>query len=231
METPLSLRIEIITSSSLKPNIKMVIFEKKADKFWMDSASRTSKFMESMTPTPLLHHKTTVTGNYRFDISNDTEETKHTIIDDDDSASCSFSVLSEDTIKYPPPLHLTRFTHDEEVAFFNHIYKILDASFSEWEKRVNYESGKPLPLEKTEDATLHLPHIRDDYVTFGRRLDGQGYWEGRLELTGQYTEIRKLRSHSFGTGISYGVEIGSIQDFESMGGALLFMAVDRNVLY
>src|SRR6266496_4693713 len=109
--------------------------------------------------------------------------TTTTDTDVDSASTCSYSVLSDDTIEYPPQPRLTRFTHDEEVIFFNHIYSILDASFSEWEERVNYRSGQPLTLEKVEDATLSLPHIREDYVIFGRRPGRQGYWEGRLELT------------------------------------------------
>ena len=81
--------------------------------------------------------------------------------DDDSESSCSCSVLSNDTIESPPQPHLTRFTHDQEVIFFNRIYDILDASFSDWAKRVNYQSGQPLTLEKVEDATLSLPHIRE----------------------------------------------------------------------
>ena len=204
-----------------------------ADRFWM--TGRTLKFTEPMTPTPLHPRQPD------FRISNKSMETKATSAlddailstdtDDDSASTCSYSVLSDDTIEYPPPPHLTRFTREEEVVFFNNIYDILDASFSEWEKRVNYQSGEPLSLEKVEDATLSLPHIRDDNVIFGSRPNRQGYWEGRLELMGQYTEIRKLRSHRFENGISFGVEIGSIQDFESMGGALLFMAVNRKMYY
>ena len=68
-------------------------------------------------------------------------------------------------------------------------------------------------------------------VIFGRRPYRQGFWEGRLELTGEYTEVKKLRAPSFENGIGFGVEIGSIKDFESMGGAILFMAVDRQMYY
>ena len=50
-------------------------------------------------------------------------------------------------------------------------------------------------------------------------------------MTGKYTEVHKLRSPSFENGIGFGVDIGSIKDFESMGGAILFMAVDRQMYY
>ena len=238
LETPLSQKMEMDTPSPLQLGMRMDMSGESADRFWL---GRTSKISEPTTPTPLGRRQPNFRGNYRFAISNDNMETKvtsaldHAIsstdADDDSASTCSYSVLSDDTIEYPPAPRLTRFTRDEEIVFFNHIYDILDASFSEWEERVNYRSGEPLSLEKVEDATLSLPHIRDDYVIFGRRPDRQGYWEGRLELTGQYTEIKKLRCHSFENGISFGVEIGSIQDFESMGGAMLFMAVDRKMYY
>ena len=155
-----------------------------------------------------------------------------TVDTDVDSASTrSYFVLSDDTIPSPPQPRLTRFTHDEEVTFFNCIYDILDASLAEWEERVNYQSGESLSLEKVEDATINLPHIRESSVIFGSRPNRQGFWEGYLELTGQYTEIKKLRSPSFENGIGFGVEIGSIQDFESMGGAILFMGIDRRMYY
>ena len=241
METPLLQRMEMDTPSPLELGMRMDVSGDSADEFWMGSAGRTSKINE---PT-LLHHypadKPCFAANYRFDIRNDNMETKvtnpldhyTTTTDSDvDSASTgSYSVLSDDTIESPPQPRLTRFTRDEEVIFFNHIYNILDASFSEWEERVNYRSGQPLTLEKVEDATLSLPHIHESPVIFGRRPDRQGFWEGRLELTGEYTEIKKLRSPSFENGIGFGVEIGSIKDFESMGGAILFMAVDRQMYY
>jgi hypothetical protein len=50
-------------------------------------------------------------------------------------------------------------------------------------------------------------------------------------LTGKYTEAMKLRYRSFKNGISFGVEIESIQDFESRGGAMLFMVVDWKIYY
>jgi hypothetical protein len=109
-------------------------------------------------------------ANCSFDVRNDNMKTKvtnpldhyTTTTDGDvDSASTgSHSLLSDDSIESPQP-RLTHFTHDEEVIFFEHIYSILDVSFSEWEERVNYRSGQPLTLEKVEDATLRLPHIRE----------------------------------------------------------------------
>ena len=157
--------------------------------------------------------------------------TTTTDTDDGAESSSSYSVLSDDTIESPPQPRLTRFTHEEEVVFFNKIYDILDASFSEWEKRVNYQSGQPLTLEKVEDATLSLPHIRESDIIFGLRPRRQGFWEGRLELTGEYTEVKKLNAPSFENDIGFGVEIGSIKDFESIGGAVLFMGIDRQMYY
>ena len=241
METPSSQRMEMDTPSPLELGMRMDVSGDSADKFWMGSTGRTSKIDEPMTPTPLLRQQAVLATTYRFDIERSSMETKVTnppvhpitanVSDIDSTSTCSYSVLSDDTIESPPQPRLTRFTHDEEVIFFNHIYSILDASFSEWEERVNYQSGQPLTLEKVEDATLSLPHIRESSVTFGRRPYRQGFWEGRLELMGEYTEVRKLGSPSFENGIGFGVEIGSIQDFESMGGAILFMAVDRQMYY
>lgn len=240
METPSSQRMETDTPSPLDLGTRMDMSGDSADKFWMGSAGRTSKINEPTTPTPLPRLLAKFTANYRFGIRNDNMKMKvtdplvpSTTSDSDvDSASTdSYSVLSDDTVESPPQPRLTRFTHDEEVIFFNHIYSILDASFSEWEERVNYRSGQSLTLEKIEDATLSLPHIEESPVIFGRRPYRQGFWEGRLELTGEYTEVKKLHAPSFENGIGFGVEIGSIQDFESMGGAILFMAVDRQMYY
>ena len=241
VETPSSQRMEMDTPSPLDIGMRMQVSGDSADKFWMGSTGRTSKINEPTTPTPLPRRQLNFLANYRFGVRNDNMETKVTNpldpstktndTDVDSESTCSYSVLSDDTIESPPQPRLTRFTHDEEVLFFNNIYTILDASFSEWEERVNYQSGQPLTLEKVEDATLSLPHIRESSVTFGRRPYRQGFWEGRLELTGEYTEVKKLRSPSFENSIGFGVEIGSIQDFESTGGAILFMAVDRQMYY
>jgi hypothetical protein len=242
METPSSQRMEMDTPSPLDLGMRMQVSGDSADEFWIGSTGRTLKINEPPTPTPLPRRQLILPANDSFCVGNDTVQTKltnslgHTTTattdtDDDSASTCSYSVLSDDTIESPPPPRLTRFTHDEEVMFFNHIYSILDASFSEWEERVNYQSGQPLTLEKIEDATLSLPHIREPCVTFGRRPHRQGFWEGRLELTGKYSEIKKLRSPTFENGIGFGVEIGSIPDFESMGGAILFMAIDRQMYY
>lgn len=151
--------------------------------------------------------------------------------DVDSASTCSYSVLSNDTVEPPPPPRLTRFTRDEEFAFFNNIYHILDASFAKWEEKVNYQSGVPLSLEKFEDAFIPIPNISESPVIFGRRPDLRGFWKGRIELRGEYTEIKKLRAPSFENWIGFGVKIGSIEDFESMGGAVLFMGVDRQMYY
>jgi hypothetical protein len=238
-ETPSSQRMDVDTPSPPDVSMRTDVSGDSADKFWMGTTGRASKFIEPTTPTPLPRQPAATA--YRFDIGKYSMETKvaspvvHPITADDtdvDSAStCSYSVLSNDTVESPPQPRLTRFTSDEEFAFFNHIYRILDASLAEWEERVNYQSGVPLSLEKFEDAILSLPEICESPVIFGCRPDHNGFWEGRLRLTGKYTEIKKLRAPSFENKIGFGVEIGSIKDFESMGGAILFMGIDRQMYY
>ena len=240
-ETPLSQRMEMDTPSPLELGMRMDVSGDSADKFWMGSTGRTSKINEPTTPTPLPRQQAVLATTYRFDIERSSMETKVTnppvhpitanVTDVDSASTCSYSVLSDDTIESPPHPRLTRFTREEELTFFDHIYNILDASLAEWEERVNYQSGVPLSLEKDEDATLSLPQICESPVIFGCRPDRQGFWEGHIELTGEYTEIMKLRSPSFENRIGFGVEIGSIKDFESMDGAILFMAMDRRMYY
>ena len=240
VETPLSQRMETETPSPL--GMRMQVSGDSADDFWLGASGRTSKINEPASPTPLPYQQAGFPSKFRLGIRNDEMETKviapvgptttKTDTDDDDSeSSCSYSVLSNDTIESPPQPRLTRFTHDQEVSFFNTIYDILDASFSAWVKRVHYQSGQPLTLEKDEDATLSLPHIRESNVIFGLRPRRQGFWEGRLELRGEYTEVKKLSAPSFENDIGFGVEIGSIKDFETIGSAILFMGVDMQMYY
>ena len=193
----------------------------------MGSRARFLNTAQTILPDKYSFHM----KNYGMEMKATTATTAANDNDADSASTCSYSVLSDDTVASPPQPRLTRFTKNEESDFFNHIYTILDASLSKWEERVNYRSGQPLSLEKIEDAIVDLPRIRESSVIFGRRPNRQGFWEGRLELTGKYTEIKKLCSPSFENSIGFGVEIGSIEDFKSMDGAILFMGIDRRMYY
>lgn len=128
---------------------------------------------------------------------------------------------------------LERLTPDGEADFFYQFYHALDHSFDLWQRNVGYVDGKTRELDKRNpnDATLDLPLRIERHIIFGQRPDGKGFWRGYLRLGGKYTELVKLTSWIGDEEFMWGVEIGKIDDFECLDGAILFFGIDRKVYY
>ena len=135
----------------------------------------------------------------------------------------SRSTCSEDSVSEPRcQTRFTMPTDAEQKKIFEGVYEILDNAFSELERRM-HESVDPLGIQ---DMFLKLPVYYSSPVLFGKKRDGS-YWDGFIHLTGRFSEIEKLFSPEFENGMTYGIEIGGLDNYDGYGDALLFMGQNR----
>jgi hypothetical protein len=122
-------------------------------------------------------------------------------------------------------------TFARETVFWNNIYGILDSVFTEWESRVGYVGANTWPWDVMKpDITFYLPDIFYPSVIFGQKPDGNQVWRGNIRLAAHY-DLVKLKSSNFKYGEGFGLRVGYIEGFDCVGGAMLFMALDRHIYY
>jgi hypothetical protein len=94
---------------------------------------------------------------------------------------------------------------------------VVKHGFAIWKE---LHKGKVLKFQDYDETVVNFEEFIDDWVTFGRRVDESGFWEGYVR-TGPGHEIYKLKS---GGDILFGASMGGIRDFECWGGAALYAA-------
>ena len=126
----------------------------------------------------------------------------------------SISLLSEDSNPPRSLRHVPLLTPADEENFFQKLYEVVKHGFAIWKE---LHKGKVLKFQDYDETVVNFEEFIDDWVTFGRRVDGSGFWEGHVR-TGLGHEIYKLAGRG---DILFGASMGGIRDFECWGGAAL----------
>jgi len=143
---------------------------------------------------------------------------------DDDVSIDSISILSEDS---DPPRILTHkllLTDGAEEEFFQSLYDILTHGFRLWKEK---HQGKVLKFEDYDECVVDFETFYDEWVTFGRKPDGTGFWTGHVKI-GHGMEVVKLKIRG---AIILGVSLGGIRDLGGDYGAGLYAGEDGNMYY
>ena len=114
----------------------------------------------------------------------------------------------------------------DQTSLFQTAFESLSRAFTQWHRTI---SNKDARVMTTNDFRLNVNECVDADVIWGRRGCGKGYWTGHLSVIPGRLFVEKLRVGYHPAPI-FGVQIGSIEDFECYN-AVLFYGENGRVYY